>query len=250
MSRSSALLTMVLLGSTAACSGARAGVSPDPDGGAPRSDVTATADVPITPVIDVPTVTPDVPVAVDIGPRDTGTSAPETYPAGPYGTSVGRLFRPFTLTACNREGDAASWRFDGPDFFTSQLTVINIATAWSVPSQRETSQIQGQIIERYAGQGVRFVQLLVQNTDGSAITPTTCRSWVTRYGVTFPELMDPTFVTQPYVPMTAFPANVIVDRCGRIRWREFGAESGLTGLRTAIDEVLADPRYPSCPSAK
>jgi hypothetical protein len=95
---------------------------------------------------------------------------------------------------------------------------------------------------------VRFVQLLVQNTDGSAISPATCRSWATRYGITFPELMDPMFITQPFVPMTAFPGNIIVDRCGRIRWRQYGSETGLTSIRTAIDEVLADPRYPACPT--
>ena len=180
-------------------------------------------------------------------PTDTGVVAMETYPAGPYGSSVGRLFRPFALTACNRTGDEATWRFDGPEFFTSSLTVISIAAAWCVPCQRESSQIQAQIIDRYAGQHVRFVQILVQNVDGSAITAPTCSGWATRYGITFPELMDPMFITQPFVPMTAFPGNIIVDRCGRIRWRQYGAETGLTLIRTAIDEVLADPRYPVCP---
>ena len=91
------------------------------------------------------------------------------------------------------------------------------------------------------------MQILVQNVDGSAITRPTCTAWATRYGITFPELMDPMFITQPFVPMTAFPGNIIVDRCGRIRWRQYGAETGLTSIRTAIDEVLADPRYPACP---
>ena len=205
-------------------------------GGSGTTGVTPTADAGST--------------AVDVGvtpPTDTGVAAAETYPAGPYGSSVGRLFRPFSLTACNRTGDEATWRFDGPEFFTSQLTVISIAAAWCVPCQRESSQIQAQIIDRYAGQGVRFVQLLVQNVDGSAITAPTCTGWATRYGITFPELMDPMFITQPFVPMTAFPGNIIVDRCGRIRWRQYGAETGLTSIRTAIDEVLADPRYPTCP---
>lgn len=35
-----------------------------------------------------------------------------------------------------------------------------------------------------------------------------------------PVLMDPPFITQPFVPMAAFPGNVIVDRRGRIRWRD------------------------------
>jgi thiol-disulfide isomerase/thioredoxin len=201
----------------------------------------------VTPPADAGTVVADVGTTP---PADTGVTPAETYPAGPYGSSVGRRFRPFTLTACNREGDEATWRFDGPEFFSNQMTVISIAAAWCVPCQREAAQIEEQIIQRYAGQNVRFVQLLVQNVDGSAITAPTCRSWVTRYGITFPELMDPAFVTQPFVPMTAFPGNLIVDRCGTIRWRQYGAETGLTSIRTAIDEVLADPRYPNCPSSE
>ncbi len=197
-------------------------------------------------------VTSDVDVMVpdDVGitaPEDVGTST-ETYPPGPYGSSVGRLFRPFTLNVCNREGDEATWRFDGPDFYTSNLTVMSIAAIWCVPCQRESGQIQEQIVERYAGQGVRFVQILVQNADYSAITAPACRSWVNRYGITTPQLMDPMFITQPFVPMTAFPGNVIVDRCGRIRWREYGSDTGLASIRTAIDQVLADPRYPDCPT--
>lgn len=189
--------------------------------------------------------------AVDTGVTaavDTGAAPAETYPAGPYGSSVGRLFRPFSLTACNREGDDAQWRFDGPDFFTNQLTVISISAAWCVPCQRESAQMEEQLVRRYVGRGVRVVQLLVQNVDRSAINAATCRGWATRYGLSFPELMDPMFITQPFVPNTAFPGNIIVDRCGRIRWREYGSETGLTSMRTAIDEVLADPRYPNCPT--
>lgn len=204
-------------------------------------------------------VTPpaDAGTATDTGvtdPADTGSTTPvdagatEQYPAGPYTSSVGGLFRPFSLQACNRTGDEATWRFDGPEFFSNQLTVISIAAAWCVPCQRESSQIQAQIIEAYAGRGVRFVQLLVQNADTSAITAPTCNSWVNRYGITFPELMDPAFITQPFVPNTAFPSNIIIDRCGRIRWREYGTDTGLTSIKTAIDEVLADPHYPACPS--
>jgi hypothetical protein len=92
----------------------------------------------MTPAVDAGST----PVDSGAGPADTGATPAETYPAGPYGSSVGRLFRPFTLTACNREGDEAQWRFDGPEFFTSQLTVISIAAAWCVPCQRETAQIE------------------------------------------------------------------------------------------------------------
>lgn len=182
--------------------------------------------------------TPPAPADVQVTPpTDTGP-APMTYPAGPYGIGIGAIFEPFTLHACNTDQD---WRFDGPDFYTSNLTVVSIAAGWCVPCQRESSQIQAQIIDRYRGMGVRFVQILVQNPDRTAITSSFCNTWATRYGITFPELMDPRFVTQPYVPMTAFPGNVIIDRQGRIRWREYGADMSLSSIRNAIDDVLARP---------
>lgn len=186
-------------------------------------------------VTDTPAPT-DTPVQTDTPAADS--TPVETYPAGPYGIGIGAVFEPFTLHACNTDQD---WRFDSPDFYTTNLTVISIAAGWCVPCQRESSQIQAQIIDRYAGMGVRFVQILVQNADHTAITPSFCNTWVTRYGITFPELMDPRFVTQPYVPNTAFPGNIIIDRRGRIRWREYGSDMSLTSIRNAIDDVLAHP---------
>lgn len=41
--------------------------------------------------------------------------------------------------------------------------------------------------------------------------------------------------------MAAFPGNVIIDRQGRIRWREYGADMSLTSIRNAIEDVLARP---------
>lgn len=213
--------------------------------GGSTTNNTTSQDSGVTPAVDVVTVT-------DTGapPADTGPApvvGENTYWGEPFATAVGQRFRPFALTACNRTGDEAAWRFDGPDFYTSQLTVISIAAGWCVPCQNESGQIQQEIIDHYAGQGVRFVQILVQNPDRTAISSSFCNTWATRYHLPTPELMDPTFVTQPYVPMTAFPGNVIVDRCGQIRWREYGTETGLTSIKRAIDDILANPRYPNCP---
>ena len=232
-----ALSALALVGCGA--QGGTVATTPTPDAGTVIADTGTTAGT------DAGVVATDTGV---VAPVDAGTPA-ETYPAGPYGSRVGALFRPFTLTACNRTGDEATWRFDGPDFYESDLTIISIAAVWCVPCQRESGQIQEQIIERYAGMRVRFIQILVQNADYSAITAGSCRSWATRYNISTPQLMDPMFITQPFVPMTAFPGNIIVDRCGRIRWREYGSDTGLTSIRTAIDDVLANPSYPACPTS-
>ena len=205
----------------------------------PADAGTTVADTGTTGGTDVPATTTDAAAGGDAS----------MYPAGPYGSRVGALFRPFSLQACNRDGADATWNFDGPDFYTSDLTVISIAAEWCVPCQNESAQLQAQIIDRYADQRVRFVQILVQNADGTAITASHCNNWAgPRFHISTPELMDPLFVLQPFVPNTAFPGNIIVDRCGRILWREYGTTTGLTSIRNAIDDQLTHLAYPNCPA--
>lgn len=163
------------------------------------------------------------------------------YPSGPYGSRVGAVFEPFALTACNREGDAARWRFDQADFRDNRLTLLMISAMWCIPCQNEAMQVERELVQRYAGRGLRIVQVLVQDPQRRAITPAQCTTWVSRYGLSFPVLMDPQFVTQPFVPMGAFPGNVLVDAQGIIRWREYGSENGLRNIREAIDAVLSPP---------
>lgn len=252
----------MLLGGTVACSGARGSFINDPDGA--TSPVDAEGDVPpgadvapsvdVAPVIDVPSsqdlpAPPDAAPAVDVAPPrdvpevlDDGTTCGSTYPAGPYGSAIGARFQPFALTACNRTGADATWRFDGPDFFTSAVTVVAIAAAWSVPDQRQTAMLQSQIADYYDGRGVRVVQVLAQGPDTAPANAAACSAWVARYGIRFPELIDPAFVTRPFAE--AFPAVVLVDRCGRIRWRVYGADASLGALRAAIDDVLSSAPTP------
>lgn len=187
---------------------------------------------------DTGAVAQDVPATP---PADTGAAMTETYPAGPYGARIGALFEPFTLTACNRQGDDARWRFDQPDFFTANVTVVTVSAGWCVPCQVETRQMEAEIVQRYAGMGVRLVQVLVQDANYRAITPEFCNTWVNRYNLTFPVLMDPTNVMGIYYPRSAFPANIIVDRRGRIRAQEYGTETGLARIRMHIEDVLANP---------
>jgi len=184
----------------------------------------------------------DAGVVADTGTAPATDAGPtQTYPAGPYGSRVGALFEPFGLTACNREGADASWRFDQSGFWDNQLTIIMISAMWCIPCQNEAMQVERELVQRYEGRGVRFVQVLVQDPQRRAINNSQCNTWVNRYQLSFPVLMDPQFITQPFVPMAAFPGNVIVDRRGRIRWREYGSERGLVSIREAIDEVLANP---------
>lgn len=221
-----ALLVSLAVAGCGSSSSAPAGAADS--GTLAAADTGAAQDVPATPE--------------DAGatPEDTGVPA-EAYPAGPYGARIGALFEPFSLTACNRTGDEATWRFDQPDFFSNNVTVVTVSAGWCVPCQMEARQMEAEIVQRYAGMGVRLVQVLVQDANYNAITPSFCRTWVNRYSLTFPVLMDPTNVMGIYYPRSAFPANIVVDRRGRIRAQEYGSETGLSRIRMHIEDVLAHP---------
>jgi thiol-disulfide isomerase/thioredoxin len=192
---------------------------------------------------DVVTVTDVVTAPTDAGaaPTDAGGMTMATYPAGPYGARIGALFEPFGLTACNRQGAEANWRFDQPDFFSSAVTVVTVSAGWCVPCQMEARQIEAEIVRRYEGMGVRIVMVLVQDANYRAITESFCNTWVNRYSLTMPVLMDPTNVMGIYYPRGAFPANIVIDRRGRIRAQEYGSETGLSRIRGHIEDVLANP---------
>ncbi len=188
---------------------------------APGADAAATPDA---------SVTSDTPAATD------ARASTNMYPPGPYGSRTCARFEPFTLNRC----DGTPWSFAQDDFFTSTATVVIIGAVWCVPCQMEARQIESEL-GPYRERGVRIVQILVQNADRTAITSGPCQAWVDRYQLQIPELMDPQQTLQPYYPGLAFPGNIIVDRNGRIRYRAYGTEAGLTAIKGALDEVLAAP---------
>lgn len=189
---------------------------------------------PATPA-DSGTQNPPADSGVQPPPADVPSAA--AYPPGPYGSEINQRLRPFTLNTC----DNTPWSFAGENWENSSMTVIIISAGWCVPCQREAAQIQGQLVEPYRDRGVRVVGVLVQDAQRNAITPSFCNTWVTRYNMQIPMLQDPRFVLQPFVPNAAFPGNLIVDRQGRIRWRQYGTDMSLSAIRAAIDEVLAHP---------
>jgi hypothetical protein len=180
----------------------------------------------------------DTPAAVDVSlPIDTGPA----YPPGPYGSSVGRRVQPFALTACNRSGADATWRFDQADFFTSDVTVVLLVTGWSVPDQMLSRELEGEVVRSYAGRRVRLVQVLAQDANRQPADVSFCNTWVARYALTIPVLIDPTNTLGVYNRIGAFPVTLVVDRSARLRYLEYGVSQGLTGLHAQIDDVLANP---------
>ncbi len=159
-----------------------------------------------------------------------------TAPEGPYGTSTGRVLEPFTLQQC----DGTDYSFYNQDWCDSTLTVISIAAGWCGPCIVESSQLTERVTEAYRDQGVRVIQILVQDEDFRAPTLSYCEGWVDRFGLTNIELIDPDQITQIYFPGNSLPSTIIVDSEGVIRFRENGASEGLVSLTSKLDELLAE----------
>jgi len=170
---------------------------------------------------------------VDAGPV---TDFPCDYPSAPYGTAEGRKLEPFSLQQC----DGTNYDFVNEEFCESSLTVISIAAGWCAPCIQESMQLTEQITERYREDGVRVIQILVQREDFSEPTLSFCNQWVTRFGLTNVELIDPTQITNIYFPDNALPSTIIVDSEGTIRFRENGASDGLITLRARIEQLLEE----------
>jgi len=179
----------------------------------------------------------DIPAELDVGvPSDTGP----TYPPGPYGSSVGSRVQPFALTACNRSGDDATWRFDQADFFTNDVTVVLVVAGWSLPDQMLSQQLETELVQRYQGRRVRLVQVIAQDSNRQPADAGFCNTWVARYALTIPVLIDPTNTLGVYNRTGSFPMTLVVDRNARLGALEYGADPGLASLRARIDDLLTN----------
>lgn len=179
-------------------------------------------------------VTPDLGVEVDAG--GAGLSCQANVPVEPFGTQVGRKLRPLTLNQC----DGTPYSIYNEDFCSSRFTVLGIAAGWCVPCQYETGMLPALQAE-YEPQGVRIIQVMFQNADYGPPSNEYCQEWYDNYMLTNVELNDPTQTTQVYFPMGSLPATLIIDHTGKIVYREYGASSNLSSLRTKLDELLAAP---------
>ena len=159
-------------------------------------------------------------------------------PAAPYGTSQGRKLRPFTLNRC--DGTPYEFYGEAEGFCDASFTVLTIAAGWCQPCHQEAALIEANIAQAYADRGVRVVQVMIQDPGPAPPTAAYCQQWVDMYGLTFPELVDPTQITNVYFPDNALPATLIVDSTGTIVHHEVGVSNELETITAALDRLLGE----------
>ncbi len=174
---------------------------------------------------------------------DTDAGAMCSIPESGFGASVGTKLRPFTLEQClvNESGDgySAPFAFYENGYCESRFTVLSIAAGWCGPCNVESDEFNQQITQIYGPQGVRLIQVLIQDVSGAPPSIDFCNQWVNQHDLANPELMDPAGVTQIYFPGNSLPSTIIIDSTGTIVYREFGTSESLIGLKHELDTLLA-----------
>lgn len=113
------------------------------------------------------------------------------------------------------------------------VLVVNVWASWCAPCRSEAPSLE-RLSKAFADQGVSFIGLNTRDSDTSA------RSFVERFGITYPNVIDRDGVLQlgfrESLPPRAIPSTVVIDRSGRVAARVLGAvtESSLRGVIEAV----------------
>ena len=161
-----------------------------------------------------------------------GVAAPPSdfaYPAGPYGVGVGDTVEDLTLEDC--DGNVVSL---GGVLAHGELVLLNVGAGWCQPCIEETTTLNAHIFEPYCREGLRVVQVLFQDQNANPATKLFCREWREQYGLDFPVLVDPLFVTERYFDAVVTPLNLLINADGTIVYRSEGEVPG-----AVLDEEIA-----------
>lgn len=176
----------------------------------------------------------------------TTTALCDRVPTSGFGTRVGAYQSPFALpggwTTDSLTCPVNDYSFYNEDFCADdhRVTVLSIAAEWCSPCQMETAEMTEQLVEAYAGRGVRVIQVMYQNADYGAPDLDLCDRWVDRFDLSGQvEVIDPEGLVGASFPTGSLPSTLIIDRNGRIVERHDGYETGLGTIRAAIDAELA-----------
>jgi cytochrome c biogenesis protein CcmG, thiol:disulfide interchange protein DsbE len=132
----------------------------------------------------------------------------------------------FTLAKLDGSGDLALESLRG------KTVVLNFWASWCGPCKDETPLLQ-KGWQRWQGKDVVFVGIDVKDFRGDA------RSFVRRFGVTYPNVYDGKGSTVGRYGVTGFPETYFIDARGRVVYRIAGPVDEEEELDDGIERALA-----------
>ena len=139
---------------------------------------------------------------------------------------IGKRAAPFTLRTF--DGDQVSL-----DALRGRVVVVNFWASWCFPACYEEAPALARAWETYKGRGVMMIGIDIQDKEEPA------RSFLARFGHTFPNAPDPTGHVSVDYGVYGVPETFFIDRAGRVRAKQVGAVTDQI-FKNHVETLLAE----------
>lgn len=174
------------------------------------------------------------------------------YPAGPYGTTEGKLVENFEFKAfadanyqCKDPADqvmdlSKTRKVSFKDYFCNsscpekkkKILWVMVSAGWCGPCQQEVAETQAQYGKGALDPRVHLINILYEDDKSKPVTEEFGKLWAknNQFQLTFPVALDPQFTMGKYFDRNAVPFNMLVDLdTMKIIFRQTGANLPAVG---------------------
>lgn len=113
---------------------------------------------------------------------------------------------------------------------------LNVWATWCGPCRFETPELQA-LHNQYAAKGMKVIGVSVDEGETEAV-----KTFVTEQKITYPIAVDPEGRIANLLQTTVLPTSLLLDRNGKIVWRQIGAiMPNDAKLKAAVEKAVAEP---------
>ncbi len=172
---------------------------------------------------------------------ETAATPPKTPKTAKPAASRAAQPAPEPQSAPTNVGDAmpsyGAKMLDGAPFELGKekgsVVLVNVWATWCGPCRFEIPELQ-KMHDRYAARGFKVIGVSVDEGDAAVV-----KQFVADQKMTYPVALDPDGRIANLLQTMVLPTSVLLDRSGKIVWRQVGAISpGDAKLTQAIDAAL------------
>jgi thiol-disulfide isomerase/thioredoxin len=117
------------------------------------------------------------------------------------------------------------------------VVFLNVWATWCGPCRFETPELQA-LQNQYAASGLKVIGVSVDEGDSAEV-----KTFVAEQKITYPIAVDPEGRIATLLQTTVLPTSLLIDRDGKIVWRQIGAiMPNDAKLKAAVEKAVAAKR--------